>query len=130
MTGTLRSIQTDKAPAAIGPYSQAVKAEGWLYVSGQIPLVPETGEIVDGPFGVQVRRVLENVKAILLAAGYELGDVVAVDVFLTDLGRFAEFNEIYEAFFQGHKPARAVVEVSALPRGALLEMKCVAFKSA
>ncbi len=129
MTGTLRSIQTDKAPAAIGPYSQAVKAEGWLYVSGQIPLVPETGEMVDGPFDVQVRRVLENVKAILHAAGYELGDVVAVDVFLTDLGRFAEFNEIYEAFFQGHKPARAVVEVSALPRGALLEMKCAAFKS-
>ncbi|SMC21721.1 endoribonuclease L-PSP [Desulfacinum hydrothermale DSM 13146] len=125
----LEFVQTDKAPAAIGPYSQAVQAGPWVYVSGQIPLVPETGEMVGDDFQAQARQVLANVKAVLEAAGCHLSDVVAVDVFLTDLGPFQVFNRLYADFFGEHKPARAVVEVSALPKGALLEMKCVACRS-
>lgn len=126
---TLRTIQTKDAPAAIGPYSQAVQAGSWLFVSGQIGLSPETGEMVGEDLDHQARQVLENLKQILTAAGYELPDVVSVDVFLTDMGRFSSFNAIYEKFFSTHKPARALVEVSALPRGALVEVKCVAFRA-
>lgn len=125
----LHFVETKKAPAAIGPYSQAVQAGPWLFVSGQIPLVPETGQMVEGHFEDQARQVLRNVAEILSAAGYAMSDVVAVDVFLTDLGHFQTFNALYEEAFEGHKPARAVVQVSALPRGAPIEMKCVAFKS-
>lgn len=125
----LHFVETKTAPAAIGPYSQAVQAGLWLFVSGQIPLVPETGHMVEGPFEAQARQVLHNVSRILEAAGYGMNDVVAVDVFLTDLGHFQTFNALYEEAFQGHKPARAVVQVSALPRGAQIEMKCVAVKA-
>jgi len=124
----LTFVRTDKAPAAIGPYSQAVQAGPWVYVSGQIPLVPETGEMAGADFETQARQVLANVQAVLEAAGCGLSDVVAVDVFLTDLKNFQAFNQLYADFFGDHKPARAVVEVSALPRGALLEMKCTAFR--
>jgi len=124
----LTFVRTDKAPAAIGPYSQAVQAGPWVYVSGQIPLVPETGEMAGADFETQARQVLANVQAVLEAAGCGLSDVVAADVFLTDLKNFQAFNELYADFFGDHKPARAVVEVSALPRGALLEMKCTAFR--
>jgi len=98
----------------------------WVFLSGQIPLVPETGELVAGDFGEQARQVLKNLGQVLAAAGCSWKDVVSVDVFLTDLGRFAEFNGIYSEHLEGHKPARAVVEVKGLPRGALIEMKCVA----
>ncbi|WP_448382392.1 Rid family detoxifying hydrolase [Desulfosoma sp.] len=125
----LSSIQTSKAPAAIGPYSQAVQAGPWLFVSGQIPLVPETGQMVGEAFEDQARQVLQNVEAVLNAAGYSLSDVAAVDVFLTNLGMFQTFNALYEKAFGPHKPARAVVQVSALPRGAQIEMKCIAIKS-
>lgn len=125
----LHIVETKTAPAAIGPYSQAVQAGPWLFVSGQIPLVPETGQMVEGGFDAQARQVLRNVAGILAAAGYAMSDVVAVDVFLTDLGHFQSFNALYEEAFEGHKPARAVVQVSALPRGAPIEMKCVAFKN-
>ncbi|ROQ90951.1 RidA family protein [Desulfosoma caldarium] len=125
----LRFVETKKAPAAIGPYSQAVQAGPWLFVSGQIPLVPETGQMVEGTFDAQARQVLHNVARILEAAGYAMNEVVAVDVFLTDLGHFQTFNALYEEVFQDHKPARAVVQVSALPRGAQIEMKCVAVKA-
>ncbi|MGQ9484924.1 MAG: Rid family detoxifying hydrolase [Desulfosoma sp.] len=125
----LHLVETKTAPAAIGPYSQAVQAGPWLFVSGQIPLVPETGQMVEGGFDAQARQVLRNVAGILAAAGYAMSDVVAVDVFLTDLGHFQSFNALYEEAFEGHKPARAVVQVSALPRGAPIEMKCVAFKN-
>lgn len=122
----IETIRTEKAPAAIGPYSQAVRAGGFVFASGQIPLDPSTGEMAGDDFAVQARRALENLKQILAAAGCGLEKVVAVDVFLTDLSRFSAFNEIYAEFFSGNKPARAVVEVSALPRGALIEIKCVA----
>ncbi len=122
-------VQTEKAPAAIGPYSQAVQVGPWLFVSGQIPLSPETGQLVEGAFDTQARQVLHNVEKVLEAAGYAMSDVVAVDVFLTDLANFQRFNTLYEQAFGNHKPARAVVQVSALPRGAPIEMKCVAFKA-
>ena len=122
----IEAIQTDRAPAAIGPYSQAIRANGFLFVSGQIPLDPKTGEIVTGNFSDQARRSLENVKQILLAAGSGLEKVVAVDVFITDISQFAAFNQVYESYFSTHKPARAVVEVKALPKGVMVEVKCVA----
>jgi 2-iminobutanoate/2-iminopropanoate deaminase len=122
-------IQTDAAPAAIGPYSQAIKADKWLFVSGQIGFLPETGQLVGDSLVEQARQVLRNMHQILLAGGCGLTDVVAVDVFLLDISQFASFNAIYEEFFAGHKPARAVVEVKGLPRGALVEIKCIAIKS-
>lgn len=122
-------VETPKAPAAIGSYSQAVQAGPWLFVSGQIPLVPETGQLVGEAFPDQVRQALRNIQAILEAAGYSLRDVAAVDVFMTDLGQFQTFNAIYEEAFAGHKPARAVVQVGALPRSAQIEVKCVAVKA-
>lgn len=123
---SFRAIQTDRAPAAIGPYSQAVEAENWVFVSGQLGLVPETGEMASGGLVEQAAQALENVRQILSAAGCGLDRVVSVDVFLTDISQFGAFNRLYEDFFAGHKPARAVVEVKALPRGALVEVKCVA----
>jgi len=120
------AIKTAKAPAAIGPYSQAICANGFVFVSGQIPLDPESGEIVSGGFVDQARQSLENVKQILIASGSGMDKVVAVDVFITDIAQFAAFNKVYEQYFSIHKPARAVVEVKGLPRGALVEVKCVA----
>ncbi len=122
----LEVIRTNKAPAAIGPYSQAIRANGLVFVSGQIPLDPQTGEIVAGDFAMQASRSLENMKQVLAAAGCGIEKVVAVDVFLTDISLFSAFNEVYGSFFSEHKPARAVVEVSALPRGAMVEVKCIA----
>jgi 2-iminobutanoate/2-iminopropanoate deaminase len=122
-------IQTDAAPAAIGPYSQAIRADKWLFVSGQIGFLPETGQLVGDGLVEQARQALQNMHQILTAGGCGLTDVVAVDVFLTDMGQFASFNSVYEACFAGHKPARAVVEVKGLPRGALVEIKCIACKS-
>lgn len=126
----LTSIHTDKAPAAIGPYSQAVRVDGWLFVSGQLGLEPATGRLAGDGLVEQTRQALENIRHILGAATFELQEVVSVDVFLVDIGQFSTFNAIYEGFFGDHKPARAVVEVAALPRGALVEIKCIAGKSA
>jgi 2-iminobutanoate/2-iminopropanoate deaminase len=126
----IEAIQTDRAPAAIGPYSQAIKAGAWLFVSGQLGMKPQTGDLVSQEFGDQARQALDNLSAILQAAGYELGDVVSVDVFVTDITQFASFNSIYEQYFSRHKPARAVVEVKGLPRGAKVELKCVACREA
>jgi 2-iminobutanoate/2-iminopropanoate deaminase len=119
-------IRTDQAPAAIGPYSQAVKMGDWLFVSGQLGLKPDTGEFAEDGFEGQARQALENLKQILLAAGCELKNVVSVDVFLTDISEFGSFNRIYEEYFGTHKPARAVVEVKGLPRGGCVEIKCIA----
>lgn len=119
-------IQTERAPAAIGPYSQAIKAGDWLFVSGQIGLHPETGELVSNDLTGQAGQALENLSQIVTAAGCRLTDVVAVDVYLTDMGQFAAFNELYQQVFSNHRPARAVVQVSALPKGALIEIKCIA----
>ncbi len=123
-------IQTDRAPAAIGPYSQGIVAGGWLFVSGQLGLKPATGEMVGEGFSEQARQALENLRSIVEAAGFALTDVVAVDVFITDMAQFSVFNSIYAEVFLEHKPARAVVEVKGLPRGAHVEVKCTAFRGA
>ncbi len=122
----LKVIETDNAPAAIGPYSQAILAGPFLFVSGQLGLDPETGEMAGPDLASQARRALKNLSAILEAAGANLKKVAAADVFLADIGDFAEFNGIYQEFFGEHKPARAVVAVKGLPKGALVEIKCVA----
>ena len=121
------AISTSGAPAAIGPYSQAVKAGGFLFVSGQIPLDPESGEIVAGGIEEQAVRVLENVKAVLEAAGLGLDSVVKTTIYMADLSHFAKVNRIYASYFDSLAPARATVEVSRLPGDALLEMEAVAF---
>lgn len=115
-------IQTDAAPAAIGPYSQAVQVGTTTYLSGQIPLDPATGQLVDGGFADQARRVFENLAAVASAAGGSLGDIVKLTVYLTDLGRFAEVNEIMVGYFSAPFPARAAIGVAALPRGSEIEI--------
>jgi len=121
-------IKTSKAPGAIGPYSQAVKipAGSMLFTAGQIALDPATGQLVDGDIKIQTRRVLENVKAILEAAGVSLNDVVKTTVFMSNLGEFQAMNDIYSEYFASNPPARSTVEVSALPRGAKVEIETIA----
>jgi reactive intermediate/imine deaminase len=119
-------IHTDDAPAAIGPYSQAVRAGDTVWLSGQIPLDPATGELVDGDFELRVRRVLDNLAAVCRAAGGELGDIVKLNVYLTDLDRFAAVNALMAEAFEEPYPARAAVEVAGLPKGADVEMEAVA----
>lgn len=121
-------IATNKAPQAIGPYSQAIESNGMLYVSGQIPLIPETGEMVEDNIEVQTARVLENLKAILEAAGATLEDVVKTTVYLTDIGNFAMVNAIYGKYFEKDCPARVCVEVSHLPKDALVEIDVIAVR--
>ncbi|MES9995662.1 Rid family detoxifying hydrolase [Desulfovibrio aminophilus] len=118
-------IHTDKAPAALGPYSQALAWNGLLVLSGQTGLDPVTGELVPD-FAGQVRRVLDNLGAVLAQAGADFTDVLAADVFLTDMGRFADFNAIYAEYFREHKPARTTVAVSALPKNGQVEIKFLA----
>jgi reactive intermediate/imine deaminase len=118
-------IQTDGAPAAIGPYSQAVRVENTVYLSGQIPLDPGNMEMVSDDFVDQARQVFTNLKAVSEAAGGSLADLVKLNVFLTDLSRFAEVNSIMEQFFSAPFPARAAVQVAALPRGAQVEVDAV-----
>lgn len=122
---SLKFIATEKAPAAIGPYSQGISAGSWHFVSGQLGLDPATGELVSGDLAGQARQALKNLQQVVEAAGCTLNDVAVVDVFLTDMGEFAAFNGIYQSFFSVHKPARAVVEVRALPKGACVEIKCI-----
>ena len=124
---TCKVIQTDRAPAAIGPYSQGIAVAPWLFVSGQLGIQPETSELVGSDFVPQAKQALENLFQIVLAAGYNLDQVVAVDVFVTDLNNFADFNDIYADYFSEHRPARAVVEVSRLPKDACVEIKCIAY---
>ena len=119
-------ITTDQAPQPVGPYSQAVKADGWLYISGQIPIDPKTGELVTKSFDLQVRAVLNTIKAILEAGGSSLDRVVKVTIFLADMDRFAELNAIYAEYFGESRPARACVEVSRLPKDVPLEIEAVA----
>lgn len=115
-------ISTDKAPAAIGTYSQAVKIGTTIYLSGQIPLVPETMQMVSENFAEQTQQVFENLTAVCQAAGGSLNDMVKVNIFLTDLSNFATVNEIMSKHFSAPYPARAAVQVSALPRGAQIEI--------
>ena len=120
-----RVIRTDAAPAAVGPYSQAVEVDGWIWISGQIPLDPASGEIVAGGIEAATRRTLDNLKAVVEAGGASLQDVVRVTVYLTDLGNFAAMNAIYAEYFTDEPPSRACVEVSALPKGVEVEMDAV-----
>ena len=121
-----RTVTTERAPAAIGPYSQAVVAGGLVFCSGQIPLDPATGEMVAGGIEEQTRRVLENLAAVLEAAGSGLDRVVKTTVFLADMADFGAMNGVYAGFFGDEPPARAAVEVAALPRGARVEIEAVA----
>ncbi|WP_054853451.1 RidA family protein [Vulcanisaeta distributa] len=122
------TVFTEKAPKPIGPYSQAVQVGNFLFVSGQIPIDPSTGQLVKGGIKEQTERVLENIKAILEAAGYSLSNVAWVFVALKDLSKFSEFNEVYSRYFRESPPARITVEVSNLPSGALVEISVIAVK--
>jgi 2-iminobutanoate/2-iminopropanoate deaminase len=122
-----RIIYTDKAPKPVGPYSQGVVAGGWLFVAGQIPIDPQTGRLVEGDFEAKARRVLENVKAIVEAAGGTLRDVVKVTVYLRDITLFDRFNKVYSEYFSDEPPARVVVEVSNLPKNVDLEIEAIAY---
>jgi 2-iminobutanoate/2-iminopropanoate deaminase len=122
----LEAVQTDRAPAAIGPYSQAVVADGWVYCSGQIPIDPDTGELSAGDVSEQTDLVLRNLAAVLKAAGCSLQRVVKTTVFLADMGDFAAMNDVYARHFGDHRPARAAIQAAALPRGCAVEIECVA----
>jgi reactive intermediate/imine deaminase len=118
-------VATDRAPAAIGPYSQAVRAGGLVFLSGQIPLDPATMQLVSGDVAAQTRRVFDNLSAVATAAGGSLADVVKVTVYLTDLGDFQTVNEVMAAYIEPPYPARAAVGVAALPRGAAVEVEAI-----
>ena len=119
-------IHTDNAPAAIGPYSQAIKAGNMLFVSGQVPFVPETMEIVEGDVKAQTAQSLKNVQAILAEAGLDFSHVVKSTVFIKDMNEFAQINEVYAEFFGENKPARACVEVARLPKDVKVEIEVIA----
>ena len=119
-------IRTDKAPAAVGPYSQAIRTSGLVFTSGQIPLDPATGKLVDGDIQEQTRQVMVNLRAVLKAAGTDFPRVVKATVFLADMGDFAAVNEVYALAFPGDPPARSAFQVAALPLGARVEIEMVA----
>src|SRR5262252_3240532 len=120
------AVETDNAPKAIGPYVQAIKANGLVYTAGQIPLDPKTGKIIEGGIKEQTRRVMENLKAVLTAAGSSLEKVVKATVFLKNMTDFAAMNDIYGEYLDSAKPARSTVAVAELPRGALIEIDLIA----
>lgn len=120
-----KEVKTSSAPAAIGPYSQAVIAGGFLFASGQIPIDPASGELVAGSSAEQARQVLKNLQAVVEAGGAQMRDVVKTTVYLTDLSDFAEVNEVYGEFFSEPYPARATVEVSSLPKGVAVEIDAI-----
>ena len=123
----MKQINTEKAPAAIGPYSQAIRsAAGLVFVSGQLPIDPATGSFPEGGVEAQTRQSLTNARAILREAGLDLCNVVKTTVFLADMGDFAAMNGVYSEFFQAPFPARAAVAVKTLPKGALVEVECIA----
>ncbi len=127
--GDTQAVETADAPKAIGPYSQGIRSGGWVYVSGQIPLDPKTAALTGVTVAEQTEQVLRNVAAVLAAGGSSLARVVKTTVYMTDLGRFAEMNEVYARHFAvsgGRFPARATVQVSALPKGALVEIDAIA----
>ena len=122
---TRNIIHTEHAPAAIGPYSQAVRAGQTVYLSGQIPLIPETGALLEGGIELQARRVFDNMRAVCDAAGGSLSDIVRLGIYLTDLADFATVNAVMTEYFQAPYPARSTIQVSALPRGAQVEVDAV-----
>jgi 2-iminobutanoate/2-iminopropanoate deaminase len=122
----LESVHTDHAPAAIGPYSQAIVTDGWVFCSGQIPLDAETGELDTGDVATQTDLCLKNLARVLEAAGSSLQSVVKTTVFLSDMNTFAEMNEVYARHFGDHRPARAAVQAAALPKFCDVEIECIA----
>ncbi len=122
----MEAIQTDQAPLAIGPYSQAIKANGFVFLSGQIPLVPETMQVIEGDIQAQTDRVFANIAAVLTAAGSALDKVVKTTVFLADMNDFTAMNEIYARYFGDHRPARSTVQAARLPRDVRVEIEVIA----
>jgi 2-iminobutanoate/2-iminopropanoate deaminase len=127
-SGMKRIISTTAAPGAIGPYSQAVEANGTLYISGQVPIDPATGKLVEGGITEQTTQALKNIRAILLAAGYTMDNVVKSTCLLSDMSDFKAMNEVYAQFYTSDQPARAAFAVKGLPLGALIEIETVAVK--
>ena len=125
---TLEKIATDRAPKAIGPYSQAIRSGDLIFCAGQVGLDPATGEAVQGDVKVQTARILDNLAAVLAAAGSDLAHVLKTTVFLTDMGDFAAMNEIYAQKFGDHRPARSTIGIAALPRGLRVEIECIAIR--
>lgn len=121
-------LHTDKAPAAIGPYSQAIEVNGFVFASGQIPINPATGEVVEGGIQEQTRQALTNASEVMTAAGLDLSHVVKTTVFMADMNDFAAMNEVYATFFSAPFPARSAVAVKTLPKGVLVEVECIAVK--
>lgn len=119
-------IRTEKAPAAIGPYSQAVRVDGWLFCSGQVPFDPETGKMIEGGIEAQTERVLKNLEAVLSAGGASISAVVKTTVYLSDLGDFPAMNAVYGRFFPKDPPARATIQAAKLPAGAMVEIDAIA----
>ena len=121
-------LHTDRAPAAIGPYSQAIEVNGFVFASGQIPINPATGEVVEGGIQEQTRQALTNASEVMKAAGLDLSHVVKTTVFMADMNDFAAMNEVYATFFSAPFPARSAVAVKTLPKGVLVEVECIAVK--
>ncbi len=124
----MKALHTDKAPKAIGPYSQAIEANGFVFASGQLPVDPMTGEFAPGGIKEQTRQSLLNAQSVLEAAGLSLSHVVKTTVFLSDMANFADMNEVYSQFFKEPFPARSAVAVKTLPKNALVEIECIAVK--
>ena len=121
-----RIISTSEAPAAVGPYSQAIRIGNFVFCSGQIPLDPKTGEIVPGDVNAQTRRVMENIAAVLRAEGLNFGNIIKTTIFLTNLVDFQTVNELYGSYFKSDPPARSTIQVAALPKGAAIEIEVIA----
>lgn len=124
----MKALHTDKAPAAIGPYSQAIAVNGFVFASGQIPLDPATGNVVEGGIKEQTKQALTNASAIMAEAGLSMANVIKTTVFMADMADFTAMNEVYSTFFSEPYPARSAVAVKALPKGVLVEVECIAAK--
>lgn len=124
----MHALHTDKAPAAVGPYSQAIEANGFIFASGQLPIDPSANAFAEGGVKEQTRQSLTNARNVLAAAGVDLSHVVKTTVFLSDMDNFAAMNEVYAEFFKEPYPARSAIAVKALPKGALVEVECIAVK--